>query len=414
MTSVKSAGTLRCRPVWKNSVLASALVFALAAVTTCCQRLRNGAPSVPNGRRGGDRPRLRARPAALTGAAHPDVQALVSTPDFAADGSAVSLRPEMNRFGSLGWYWGALLWLLPMSVQAADIRWSGASGCRRESEVAEQVETMTKRRLTEVDAADFELILQPVSDGTLRLSLVTAPRHGGAPSTRSLEGASCADVTDAAAVAIALTIGSPEDPTTTTEPPPLPPSAVRPTHQPPAGRDSVTPPVARPSALAWLVGVNGALDSSVTPHAVPGGALRFALTAARFRVELEGAVFAPARVLDAQQRGGRFQLAYAAPLACLVRSFGTRAGLACLGYELGELSADGEGIATSHHRSTFWHALRAEAGLSWPLVGGLSASGRLGGALALARHAFVLDDPQAVHRPALFSVRAALGLELSL
>jgi hypothetical protein len=41
-------------------------------------------------------------------------------------------------------------------------------------------------------------------------------------------------------------------------------------------------------------------------------------------------------------------------------------------------------------------------------------AGRAGAALALARDSFVLDAPEVVHRPALLSLRATLGVELEL
>jgi len=312
----------------------------------------------------------------------------------------------------LAWGWGALLVLMPVSARAAEIRWSGVEACRRESEVTEQVEAMTQRRLGEVDVADFSLELSRAEGDAFRLTLVTTPRHGGVPSTRSLQGASCVDITDAAAVAIALTIGTPEEqPANLPLPGPSPLVSVK---NEPRSVDSASPASPGPPRPQLRMGLGGTLDSAVSPHAVLGGALRLALAWPGYRLELEGAVYAPAQVLDSEQRGGTFQLLYAAPLGCLSRALGGPQALACVGYEVGRLSATGVGVAEPFERHTFWHAARSELGLLWPLSSDLSISGRIGGALALARHTFVLDDPQAVHRPALLSLRAALGLELRL
>jgi hypothetical protein len=172
-------------------------------------------------------------------------------------------------------------------------------------------------------------------------------------------------------------------------------------------------PAARP-ATAWLIGLSGNLDSSVTPQIAMGGAIRGGMQWKYLRAELEAALFAPTDTRDDAGRGGTFQLAYAAPLFCITRSLRGPRALLCGGYELGLLSAEGEGVERPYQRTIFWHAARLELGLSLPLSMELAVSTRLGGALALSRRPFVLDEPQAVHRPALASLRAAVGLELTL
>jgi len=83
------------------------------------------------------------------------------------------------------------------------------------------------RRLEEVTVADFELVLEPPTSAGVARMLVTTPRGDVVPSRRPLRGATCAEVTDAAAVAIALTIGEPATPPspaapTSPAPPPAP------------------------------------------------------------------------------------------------------------------------------------------------------------------------------------------------
>lgn len=167
-------------------------------------------------------------------------------------------------------------------------------------------------------------------------------------------------------------------------------------------------------ALSFRVGANAALDSSATPEVVPGGALRFSLVASKLRAELEGALYAPGQAANARGEGGTFQLAYAAPLLCAQKALGRPSALVCLGYELGQLSAEGEGVAETRSRRTLWHGPRTELGVTWALSNDWSLMGRLGGVLALSRPAFVLDAPEAVHRAGLLSLRAALGVELTL
>jgi len=69
---------------------------------------------------------------------------------------------------------------------AAQIRWTGDLSCQRQVEVAEQVAAMTGRDVSAIDSADFELVTQPLSDGTWRLELKTLRRADGTLSSRSL------------------------------------------------------------------------------------------------------------------------------------------------------------------------------------------------------------------------------------
>ncbi len=303
-----------------------------------------------------------------------------------------------------------LLALAPGAAQAAEIRWSGAPECRRELEIVEQVETMTERRLGEVDVADFELVLAPARDGAFELTLVTVRRGGGVESRRTFASASCPNVTDAAAVAIALTIGEPAATPNAPSPAPVFPTSSAAPAEKPVDRGATR----RSTPISWRLGAGGVVDTAVTPHPVFGGAVRFAVAHGRLRVELEGAAFATSSVVDERQRGGRFQLMYAAPLGCLTSSVGGASASLCAGYELGRITAQGRGVATPYERDTLWHALRGEVGVAVPLSPALWVTGRIGTAVALGRPRFVLDEPESVHRPALLSLRASAGLELAL
>lgn len=300
--------------------------------------------------------------------------------------------------------------LVAANAAGAELSWRGSSDCRRELEVAEQIESMTGRRLRDVDLADFELEPEPSAEGQ-RLTLTTITRASGERSSRVFEGKTCVDVTDAAAVAIALTIGSgPVAPEPSSSPGPAPSSS--PNTAKSLRNPAPVPPATPPWRFSGAASV--VVDSSVTPNPVAGGSLRLALGKPYFRFELEGTAFAPSKQLDGDGRGGTFQLAVVAPLACLVREVGAPSLLACAGYEIGSLSAVGEGVTEPFDRTTLWQAGRAELGLLWPLSASVAIGGRLGGAVALTRRTFVLDNPTAVHRPPLLSGRLALGVEVRL
>src|SRR6478609_2274000 len=107
---------------------------------------------------------------------------------------------------------GAAVLCFAVSSAAADIRWSGDESCRRESEVSAQVEAATGRPNSSVEVADFELRVKSLSRTQWSLELSTVRRADRARSTRTIHGATCEEVTDAAAVVIALAIGPSQEP----------------------------------------------------------------------------------------------------------------------------------------------------------------------------------------------------------
>jgi hypothetical protein len=304
---------------------------------------------------------------------------------------------------------------------AAEIRWFGEDTCRRELEVTAQIESMTGRPISTVEIADFELNLKSLAHDQWSLDLTTVRRAAGARSMRTIHGATCVDVTDAAAVAIALAIGP-------SEPPPASKNEAKPEQN---AREATPPPKPAPatgkapvtqSSFEWSVGLAAALDSSATPSLAAGGALHVGMSwlptyesQTLLRFELEGALYAPTETSNVAGQAGKFQLGYVAPLVCGAKPLGVTL-LACAGYEFGQLWGEGVGVAvtTSHPSNTFWSAVRAELGLLVPLGTAWRFDGRAGLAVPLERREFVLDGTDVVFRPASASARVELGVELSL
>jgi hypothetical protein len=309
---------------------------------------------------------------------------------------------------------------------AAEIHWSGDESCRRVSEVDAQVETATGRPVSSVEVADFELRLKPHSGDEWNLELTTVRRADGARSTRSILGATCTEVTDAAAVAIALAIGpsqaAPENP-----PKPAAEPGEAQTVERPAAPDATSPQPRKPPAprgsIGWFAGLSANLDSSSTPSPAFGGSVRIGASwlpaderKTALRLELEGALYAPTETSSVAGQAGKFRLAYGAPLACGAKPLGGTTLLLCAGAELGQLSGEGvgEAVSASHPKNTFWAAARGELGMGYPREGALRLVGRAGMAVPLIRREFVLDGPDVVFRTAAISARVGLGVELSL
>jgi hypothetical protein len=162
------------------------------------------------------------------------------------------------------------------------------------------------------------------------------------------------------------------------------------------------------------VGLDAIFDTSALPHPEPGGALHGTFEWRALLLELEVGALAPSQKVDAKGRGGTFALLYAAPHVCAASALGVSRIALCAAYELGRLRAEGDGVERPYSRNTFWHAARADVRVAWPLAGRLWLAARVGAALPLARHTFVLDQSEAVYRPPWLSLRASVGVELEL
>jgi len=323
---------------------------------------------------------------------------------------------------------GSAVLCFASSSWAAEIRWSGEESCRRESEVDAQVESATGRRVSSLEIADFELSVKSLTREQWSLELTTVRRADGVRSTRTIRGTSCVEVTDAAAVAIALAIGS--SPTEAKSEAKsasdrLPATPQRSEARAPSEVASAQSrkPAAAHDSLVWFAGVGAALDSSATPSPAFGGSARIGASwlpaderKTGLRFELEGAFYAPTETSSVAGQAGKFQLGYGAPLVCGAKPLAGSTLLLCAGAEFGQLSGEGVGqaVAASHPSSTFWSAARAELGVAYPRGGALRVVGRAGVAVPFIRREFVLDGPDVVFRAAAISARVGLGVELSL
>ncbi len=318
-------------------------------------------------------------------------------------------RRKLTRATALG----ALAVAAPLS--AAEMSWNGPADCQRADLVREQVESLIGRPLAELETPSFELQIAPKGD-IWSLELVTfAP----ARSSRTLEGPSCAAVTDAAGVAMAMAIRATEsahEAPPVTEPPgkeaPPPPATTEVPPPPPAARRADLGAEDSESArLGAMVGLSATVDSATLPAPVLGLGLGAGLRYSPVRLELQGQAFAPSTVSLAEGARGEFTLLSGAALGCFEGELTTIAVLGCGGLELGRLSGEGRRVTSPHLGAALWQAVRLEAGVELPPTSGLRFTARLGVAVPLARPDFQLDG-NSVHRPAAMSLRAALGVAL--
>jgi hypothetical protein len=248
--------------------------------------------------------------------------------------------------------------------------------------------------------------------------------------SRRLDGASCAEVVDAAAFVLALAI-EPAEPDPESESEPESESQPEPQPEPQPGRvpepqTEARPVVAKavPAGAADMAGQappmgaplrlqlsTGGLADAGT---LPGAAVAATLSASAWRgpsgLALSLALF---RARDASAAGTAAGFAPVGLWAVGVRGC-RRVWFAalCLGGEGGRMSADAGHLADGGERGAAWLALSGSGWVRGAIAGpvGVYAGVEILGAFARPR--FVLDDDTGLHRPAPASARLALGLDV--
>jgi len=299
-------------------------------------------------------------------------------------------------------------------ARAAELAVSGADGCFDAETITDQVADLLGRPLVSVTSVDFEVTLTRASAAKWTLRLDAVDTAGATPAeherrSRELTADSCAELADAAAVAIAMTVRSraapPASPAQLTPPAPSPSEPKAVLARPAAAAQPPAPPTVA-GGLA-VIGDGGAL-----PHAGVGLELGASLRHRWVRVTVAGTAFASQVTQATGDAGGAFRLLFGSAQVCLPSVVRQAVLLACGGYELGRLSAEGVGVLRPQLGNARWQAARAEVGLSLPVAPRVAVVLRAGVAVPLSRPQFVIDEATPVHRPGGVAVRLAAGAEL--
>src|SRR5690606_27864482 len=91
-------------------------------------------------------------------------------------------------------------------ARAAELRITAPEGCDLEVTLREDTERLTGAPISEASSMDFEIEVAKDERGGFTLRLVSIERSRGTRRIRELRGASCSEVTNAGAVALALAI----------------------------------------------------------------------------------------------------------------------------------------------------------------------------------------------------------------
>lgn len=302
--------------------------------------------------------------------------------------------------------------LLLGSVLASDpftLEWTAPAGCPSEDDARGRIAAA----LGEVDAPTLraQASITQTEDGMFALAL-TLGRDGEPPGTRTLEGASCAEVADAAVLVIAIAIDpnaaaallEPEP--TVPEPPPVPPEPdPEPKPEPDPEPDPTPPPeptpprepathstpgrAAPPSDPSLDLGVDtlvqGGAALGVLPSASGMVGVHVALHGSRWRAEVGGTYETPTNTTAPGNSdvGGRFQLWSVDVRGCPVLGRAAVAVPLCLGFRAGQMHGAGRGSLERADAASPWLGVSFAPTLLWrpPTVAGgrliLGARGEL-------------------------------------
>ncbi len=318
---------------------------------------------------------------------------------------------------------------LTWPARAAELSVEGPAACPDASELAFRVERALGMPLADSAALRFNVRFEapgtPGSPYTARLA-AQGSEPTAASTERVIRARDCARLGDAVSVAIALAIGSsPLD----AEPAPTAEEEMVRTRAGDTGSAAYephgAPATTAAGGTAWSPALAARLlaDSGSLPRAGLGVGIGAALRGRKLALDAQATLLFGQHVALAEPTsaagapGADLSLLIGSLSAC-VAPFGSFeasfAAVACAGWELGRLSAEGTGVQTPRSVSQWWTAPRLAAGLSWavpasPLRLGLELSA----AAPLKRDDFFLRELGNVHRAPMAVGRLALGVDVS-
>lgn len=258
-----------------------------------------------------------------------------------------------------------------------------------------------------------------LADGRFRLEL--AWRTASAEAVRTVEGDSCAEVSQAGAVIIALAADPASEQTQGDAIPPAGPSAssaptsvqTTPPFAPPPARSADPKTEEKPpadSSLQLSARAAFALDFGTLPRAAPGGLLGGRLSLRPFSVVLDALTFVPVE-REVSAGAGEFWLSALSLRPCWAFSRNRFRAEPCAALEAHVVRSEGKEVSLPDERWTWFASLGLTVEGQYRLNPALSLVA--GGTLlwAPSRPTFVIEDAF-VHEPAGFTGRLTLGFEL--
>jgi hypothetical protein len=325
----------------------------------------------------------------------------------------------------------------PLERGALRLEWSAPGGCPNAVEVVERIETLLGTRVADLAPEPIAARGRVRQIEPLRYELELETHQRDQRFTRSMQAPSCAELSDAGALVLALAIDpalaerrarAAEQKPLETSTPPVEPAAAEPVAPKPRVAPIVDapPPVLRSrdeprenrteraSAREWSARIGLLADvGTISTGAAFGMQVAAGLGVGLFRGELGISWLPSVRTVTAVQpdRGGDIDFLAAALSGCAFPFRGPVDVRGCAGFELGRLHGAGFGTVVESEGSAPWYGFGASGVIRLKASESMAAVVSGGFVMGLQDVEFTLENVGVVHRVSGAVARFTLGLE---
>jgi hypothetical protein len=291
-------------------------------------------------------------------------------------------------------------------LRGVDLEWHAAPGCPDETWARDAVgDYLGKRKLDAVKPITVRVEITPAPGGRWRAELLLG---AGATGDRRFEGATCARVSDAAVLIVALMVDPVEVVTRIDSPRAEPRRDV-------LSAGEVRPQTERERASVVSIGVQATADAGSLPLPSAGGGIAVGLRLGRALIDVDVVAWVPRRALrgPAPGSGGEIGLTTAGLRGCFVALQSAPAGVGvapCLRVEGGLAHGRGFGIAEPASASNFWGAVFLGASVHQLTSASLGAWLSIEAGMPFVSPRYVIEDFGTVFRAGPLLGRVSLGL----
>jgi hypothetical protein len=304
-----------------------------------------------------------------------------------------------------------LLLLLSRSVRAGDeptlrIVWDAPASCPGARALDQRLRTSLGSDPAELGR--LGLVQASVEQELRGYRLTLAVHDAGRVSERVFEAAVCADLVEAAAVAITLALQAP----VVSAPLPAAESAAPHEPAPPAARDEAPPaePSRAPGALRGSLGAAGVLDVGSLPAPALGVGVAAQVALGAWSLGPYGVLLASQRESVRASEQVEFGLWLAGLRGCYAPLAGALELAGCAAFEAGRFHAQGVALSTARSVQDPWLAPSVGLRGGWRITPGLRLGLALDAIAPLGRKQYAVNVTEYVHAPSALGGRFSLGL----
>lgn len=302
-------------------------------------------------------------------------------------------------FSSCGGAALALAMVLATSTASADVAWSAPAECPTAEDVNRRVRALAPEGAREADAA---VTVTLDGDHHARAEVRVTAANGGEGSRR-LEANGCADVAEAVALVVAMSLQEAD--------PPEPPRTSAPT-QAPGPRDEGASRQPSSSRASFTLAALGAMDVGTMSRASFGGSVAAGVAWRAWRGEAQGQWLADQTIETGPGVGGTFSQWAVTARGCFLPALGPVKLGPCAGLGVHRIGATGFGTTIVRTRAQAVAAPEVSLLFLWSVARPVAVRAQAAASVPLARPTFVLDDVGPVHRPGPLALALFLGPEV--